>query len=112
MTFKAVFLFILAGTLVGIGPSLAVADTVNINPSKDNSLYEYVPADGDLSNALGLHFFTGETAMGELRRGVLAFDVAGNVPAGSTITGVSLTLDCYSPTSATASTSALHTIPV
>ena len=35
------------------------------------------PADGDRSNALGFHFFTGETGMGELRRGVLAFDIAG-----------------------------------
>ena len=29
--------------------------------------------------------------MGELRRGVLAFDIAGSIPAGSTITGVTLT---------------------
>jgi len=66
---------------------------VSINPSKDNTLYEYIPADGDRSNALGDHFFTGETADGELRRGVLAFDIAGNIPAGSVITGVSLSMN-------------------
>ena len=31
--------------------------------------------------------------MGELRRGVLAFDIAGNIPAGSTILGVTLSLN-------------------
>src|SRR6184192_4190728 len=82
----------LAAALGGIAPNLARADTININPSKDNTLYEYVPADGDRSNALGNHFFTGETAMSELRRGMLAFDITGNVPAGSTITGVTLSM--------------------
>src|SRR5436190_18970621 len=108
MTFKIEFPLILAVILVGIGPSMAVADTVNINPSKDNTLYHYVAADGDKSNALGDHFFTGETAMSELRRGVLEFDVAGNVPAGSTITGVTLTLNMSIPPSGPASTTALH----
>ena len=31
--------------------------------------------------------------MNELRRGVLAFDIAGNIPPGSTITAVSLSLN-------------------
>jgi hypothetical protein len=79
--------------LLGGAPSLAIADIINISPSKDNTLYEFVPADGDLSNALGNHFFAGETGMGELRRGVLAFDIAGNIPAGSTILGVTLSLN-------------------
>src|ERR1051325_1424733 len=73
-----------------LGGNLANAGTVNINPSKDNTLYEYDPDNGDLSNALGLHFFAGKTAMNTLRRGVLAFDIAGNIPPGSTITAVSL----------------------
>ena len=78
------------GALAG---SLASAGTININPSKDNTLYEYDPLDGDKSNALGFHFFAGETGMNELRRGVLAFDIAGNVPSGSTITAVSLSVN-------------------
>src|SRR5438094_4632946 len=98
----------LAAALGGIAPNLARAETININPSKDNTLYEYVPADGDLSNALGDHFFTGETAMGELRRGVLAFDIAGSVPAGSTITGVTLTLNMSRTPSGTSRTVELH----
>src|SRR5882724_10462682 len=98
----------LAVALGSIAPNLARADSININPSKDNTLYEYVPADGDLSNALGNHFFTGETAMGEVRRGVLAFDIAGNVPAGSTITGVTLTLNMSRTPSGTSRTVELH----
>jgi FtsP/CotA-like multicopper oxidase with cupredoxin domain len=98
----------LAVVLGGAIPRLAIADTVNINPSKDNTLYEYVAADGDQSNALGNHFFTGETAMGELRRGVIAFDIAGNVPSGSTITGATLTLNMSRTPSNTARTTELH----
>jgi spore coat protein A, manganese oxidase len=98
----------LAVALGGIAPNLARADVININPVKDNTLYEYVPADGDLSNALGDHFFTGETAVGELRRGVLAFDIAGSVPAGSTITGVTLTLNMSRTPSGTSRTVELH----
>ena len=41
----------LAAALGGIASNLARADSININPSKDNTLYEYVPADGDRSNA-------------------------------------------------------------
>ena len=90
---KILFGLVIATALVGIFPSLATAQLANINPIKDNTLYQYDPAEGDVSNALGNHFFAGETAMGELRRGVLAFDIAGNIPAGSTILGVTLSLN-------------------
>ena len=93
MNRKRLFALVVAAALGYLGGSLASAGTVNINPSKDNTLYQYDPADGDTSNALGLHFFAGETAMGELRRGVLAFDIAGHIPAGSTILAVTLSLN-------------------
>jgi hypothetical protein len=99
---------VIAAMLGGIAPSLAIAQLANINPIKDNTLYEFVPADGDRSNALGLHFFTGETGMGELRRGVLAFDIAGNIPAGSTILGVTLSLNMSMTPSGTPRTTELH----
>ena len=89
---KRLLLVILTVSLLG-GPSLATAQLANLNPSKDNTLYQYVAEDGDLSNALGTHFFAGETAMAELRRGVVAFDIAGNIPPGSTILGVTLSLN-------------------
>src|SRR6266511_6102729 len=90
---KTLLPFILAATLGSFRPSLASATSVSINPSKDNTLYEYVAADGDRSNALGDHFFAGKTAQGYIRRGVLAFNIAGSIPPGSTITSVSLSMN-------------------
>src|SRR4051812_13067063 len=86
---------VLASALTAICPALWGTTTVNLNPSKDNTLYEYDPNLGDLSNALGDHFFAGKTGQGtgSLRRGVLAFDIAGSIPSGSTITSASLTMN-------------------
>ena len=68
----------------------ATADVVEIGAEKDNTLYEDIL--GLLSNGEGAHFFTGFTARAQIRRGLVAFDVAGAIPAGSTITSVTLTL--------------------
>ena len=63
---------------------------VTLNPSKDNTLYQ--DADGALSNGAGQHFFVGNTNNGSIRRGIIAFDIAGTIPAGATINSVTLTL--------------------
>jgi hypothetical protein len=89
------------------GSGSASANVINIMPIKDNTLYEYDAAEGDHSNGAGFHFFAGENGQGELRRGVLAFNVAGAIPPGSTITGVSLSLN-MSMTPAGAETIELH----
>jgi len=89
------------------GATSAIATIINLTPSKDNTLYEYDAAEGDHSNGAGFHLFAGENGMGELRRGVLAFDIAGTIPAGSTITAVSLTMN-MSMTPAGALTVELH----
>ena len=83
---------VLASAVGAITPDSVSATTININPSKDNTLYEYVVADGDRSNGAGLHFFAGKTGQGYIRRAVLAFNVAGSIPPGSTITSVSLSM--------------------
>jgi hypothetical protein len=75
------------------GVTTATANIINITSTKDNTLYEYDPAEGDHSNGAGFHFFAGENGMGELRRGVIAFDVARTIPAGSTIIAVTLTMN-------------------
>src|SRR5215216_2191489 len=93
ITVKILLAILFMTTLSFVAATPATANIINITPSKDNTLYEYDPLEGDMSNALGLHFFSGETAMGELRRGVLAFDIAGNIPPGSTITAVTLSLN-------------------
>jgi hypothetical protein len=109
MTSSKTFLaLVLAGAIGGIVASSARAAMISINPSKDNTLYQYVPADGDLSNGAGDHFFAGETDDSLLRRGVLAFDIAGHIPQGSTITGVSLSLSMSRTSSDTSRTVALH----
>ena len=91
-----------------IGSQTAQAAVLSLNPSKDNTLYEYVPADGDRSNGAGDRFFAGRTDQGRLRRGVLAFDVAGSIPAGSTITSVTLSMNMSRTNLNTARTIELH----
>jgi len=67
------------------------AETITLAPIKDNTLYEN--ANGSLSNGAGEYLFVGRTRAGLIRRGIIAFDIAGNIPAGSTINSVSLTLN-------------------
>ncbi len=76
--------------LVLLGERRAGADTVLLNPIKDNTLYQ--DDFGQLSNGQGQHFFAGRVANGLIRRGLISFDIAGNIPAGSTIHSAILTL--------------------
>jgi hypothetical protein len=69
------------------------AEEVELNPSKDNTIYE---ASETLSNALGIGVFAGRTGLGDIVRGVMAFDLSG-IPAGSTVEAVSLGLRQTNP---------------
>lgn len=71
-------------------PPQPQAQTVVLTPSKDNTLYE--SGNGELSNGAGPHLFIGTTQSRTRRRAVVAFDVAAQVPPGSRITRVSLTM--------------------
>ncbi len=93
MTSKTLLTAALAVAIGYTCTALASANIINIMPSKDNTLYEYDPAEGDHSNGAGFHLFAGENGQGEVRRGVLAFDIAGTIPPGSTITAVSLSMN-------------------
>lgn len=73
------------------GSSALVADTVEVAASRDNTLYEH--PDGALSNGAGDHFFAGTTNRNEIRRGLVAFDLEGVIPADSVINDVTLTLN-------------------
>ena len=80
-------------------PEPPVASTITIGPSKDNTLYE--SAGGLLSNGAGQHIFSGKTNRSGLdRRGVIAFDIVGNLPNGAIITSVDLTLNLSKTTAA------------
>ena len=78
--------------------SSAAADSVTIAPVKDNTLIQNSAVDGQFSNGLG-DLTVGRTnqdgngtATVSIRRGLEAFDLAGSVPAGATVTGVALTM--------------------
>ena len=83
------------------------ADVMTIGAIKDTTLYEN--STGDLSNGAGNHLFTGKTANGDIRRGLIMFDVAGSLPAGVNITNVALTLNMSKSISGAQNIS-LHTV--
>lgn len=66
----------------------AGAEMVAIEPAQDNTIFS---RSIDASNALGI-LFTSTTNQNNRRRALLSFDVAGNIPPGSTIISASLTL--------------------
>src|SRR3972149_12113428 len=71
-------------------------------------LHQYSAADGDRSNGVGDRIFAGKTDQGRIRRGVLAFSVAASIPAGSTVTSVSLSMNVSRTNLNTARTIELH----
>ena len=58
---------------------------------KDNTLFQ--STSGSLSNGAAPHIWVGRNSSGNIRRGVLAFDVSGNIPAGASIQSATLTLN-------------------
>ncbi len=94
--------------LVGLTLDTLYSQTeVNIPVQLDNTLYE--DASGSFSNGAGSYFFVGKTNQNRIRRGLLKFDIAGNVPASVTIQSVTLKLH-MSKTAAGAQTVALHKV--
>jgi len=85
-------LLIMLGIIVAAStlPSRGHAIAVNIPAAQDNTLYEN--ATGAVSNGAGDYFFTGRTRDGFKRRAVIRFDIASNIPAGATVTSVTLHL--------------------
>jgi hypothetical protein len=75
-----------------LAPGTASAESVVIAASRDTTLIEDV--EGARGNGAGPFVFVGRvsTAEDSRRRAVIQFDIAGHVPAGSTIVDVSLTL--------------------
>ena len=92
----------------------AAADIVQLAPVKDNTLYQDAADAGLISNAKGQFMFAGKLGTmavgmeGFLRRAVMEFNVAGNVPAGSTINSVTLTFTVTMSPDAINRTNTLH----
>ncbi len=81
--------------------SLATAQSIVLAPSKTNTLIQVTSSAGtaQLSNGKG-DIYVGRTnqdgqtpATISIRRGLIAFNVADNIPAGATITAVTLAMD-------------------
>jgi hypothetical protein len=86
----------------------AGADQVVLEPVKDNTMFSESES---LSNGIGGGLFVGRNAAGNTRRALIAFDVAGAIPAGSTITSAQLQLRVTMSTSGS-QMMALHRIGV
>lgn len=82
-----------------VGTSSVSADTVALLPAKDNTLYQNPM--GARSNGAGPFMFAGRNSQptNSIRRGALAFDIAGSIPPGATIISASLTLTTKSNSS-------------
>lgn len=68
-------------------PSTVSAATVLISATRDSTIYQN-SANNSAGGAAGI--FVGSNGQGSPRRGLIAFDVAANVPAGATITAADL----------------------
>ncbi|MHC4228906.1 MAG: DNRLRE domain-containing protein [Planctomycetota bacterium] len=81
------------GLLLILLQPVSGTEVVQIQAGRDNTLFE--SATGTLSNGIGPFLFTGLSAGLEppqIKRGLIWFDVTGNIPPGSTITSVTLKL--------------------
>jgi autotransporter-associated beta strand protein len=91
-TMKSIVYLLAGAAILAAGNSdRAHGAVVMINPSQDNSIY----SENENSNALG-NLFAGHTAdhlaVIEIRRALMMFDIAGNIPVGSTVNSVTLDL--------------------
>ena len=86
--------------------SLASATTISISPTKDTTIFS------ENNNAAGsnevLHI--GVNTMNRTRRSLMQFDIAGQVPSGATITGVTLNVHLNASDVNTTRTLELHKV--
>lgn len=82
-SFLSIIILLLIPLTVG-----AQTDTLTINPTRDNTLYE--SDEGDLSNGQGEHLFIGRTNQPLIRRALLHFDVAGELAENSRVLSAEL----------------------
>jgi hypothetical protein len=78
------------GPVLPSGTAATRLVTITLPAARDNTLYQ--SSLGTVSNGQGEHFFAGTTASGSIRRGLLAFDVAGALPAAATVVTATLEL--------------------
>lgn len=79
-----------------LASALAAQTSVTMPCVLDNTLYE--SPTGALSNGKGPSIFCGVTGNGDIRRALMKFDVAANVPAGAKILSASINLNVVQST--------------
>jgi len=78
-----------AAGFAGLVGSPASADTAVLTPAADGTLFEPLPGNGLASSGSGQFLYSGKTNTLKLRRALVRFDFS-SIPAGATITSVSL----------------------
>ena len=100
-----------ASAIVVLAPMVYAASASGasavLEPARDATLYQ--SADGSVANGSGEHLFLGRNSGGNTRRTLMAFDVAGSVPAGAIIMSVTLDVS-VSSTSGGATDVTLHRV--
>ncbi len=81
-----------AGVAALVFAGAARADVVTITADRDNTLYFSTDPLAQKSNGAGPSFYAGNNSSMFQRRGLVHFDLASAVPAGSTINSVTFTL--------------------
>jgi len=101
---------VMLGSVTGCTKSEVTMTSIEVAMTsiKDTTLYEDLT--GALSNGAGQHMFAGTKRAGHAVHGLVAFDVAGKVPAGMTITAVKLRLNMSAANSSSAQTMGLHRV--
>jgi hypothetical protein len=76
--------------IIATWPFPARASFVTISAAKDNTMY----AENDsLSNGAGQRFFAGKNGSGDVRRGLIKFNLTGRLPGSATVDSVVLRLN-------------------
>jgi hypothetical protein len=102
------FLIVSWCVLALVSTSRVEAGVTSITPLRDNTLFQ--DAQGDTSNGSGPAFFAGNNGQNLVHRALLAFDIAGQIPAGSVVDSVVLTLQVSSSPETVPRTIALHRV--
>jgi hypothetical protein len=91
-------IFLVVAVAVALSADFAAAAQITLTPSSDGTLIQDTTPSAQLANGLG-DIFVGRTNQDgqeaptvSIRRGLVEFDIADNIPADATITGVSLTM--------------------
>jgi hypothetical protein len=100
-------LLLIVASILASAPAWSA--TTTIVASKDNTIYQNA-ANKSAGAAPGV--FVGSNGSGSPRRGLLAFDIAANVPAGATVTGAELNMHLGNAPKSDPETISLHRLNV